>query len=383
MRWYIVMILTGLIMSQGMLVFASGKKDEQMRTVDRLIEQRHFNDAILILSDILRRDPEQLDEVEKYMDRIRKARNQYNEVYENLIEKYESGQLEDAYPIIKELEELDKNPNKAAAESLIVAKNIAAVRYYNKLWLEIMEKAAAEIEQGRYWDAVATYETGFSLAREVFDEAGYGKLHVTSVDRETASLRDSVAGFMAMDEEFSSALERERASFDIDDSKSILNSVGGMAEYLAEIAKLEKRFTEYALFFERENKAIQGSQGNSIEVLHLSYLNRLILGRQKVEKKEGIAGVLDIVFGNETSFIMENTVPLSYLQYDKALAFYDSGITGEAEQAFADASRLAESALKAVALKTSKIYVEDDFSIGKNGMDIVKELFCSYFSLFI
>ncbi len=380
-RQCIVTVLVGLFICQGLSVFASGQREDKFKTIDRLIEERQYNDAILLLTQILKDDPERLDEVEVYMQKVRTARNYYNDVYGKLVEAYERGDLEESYVIIKELEDLDKNPNKATSEALTIAKGTAAVVYNNKLWSKIMDEAAKQIELGLYWDAVMTYETGFPLARDIFEEANYGDVVVGTVDRKVAQLKESVSLFLSIQGDFRSSLESEKQAFTEGNAEALSQAVPRVSGYLTSLARLKRRFSDLAVFFERENKAIQASLGNEKDVTYLSYLNRLILGRMKSEKAEGIFGVLDTIYATESSALAESLVPYALTAYDEAVRLYNEGKAAEAGAAFKNASILADAALLALSVRTSNILIGEGLSLGESGKAMVSGFADEYYGL--
>jgi len=380
-RQCVVAAFVGLFMCAGVSVFASGKKEDRIQTVERLIEEKQYNDAILILTQIMKDDPERLDEVEAYMDKIRNARDYYNEIYGRLIDTYEAGNLEESYLIIKELEALDKNPNKATVEALAIAKSTAAVVYNNKQWTAIMDKALKELEQGLYWDAVMTYQTGFGLARDIFEDAQYGEVVVATVDRKTAELKEAVESFLSLQKDFLADLQLAEDSFRSNDPAGLSAVMQRISVSLSSIARLKKRFSDLAVFFESENKAIQASQGNEKDVTHLSYLNRLILGRTKAERPEGIYGVLNTVFHTESERLVKELVPQAFQAFDAAVAVYASGDTAGAERLFIDAASYANSAILALSAKASEVLIDTNLRMDDTARRMVQEDADGYYGL--
>jgi len=153
----------------------SGQKEDPIATARSLIVEKRYNDALLILAEVIRTDPERIDEAESLIRKIRNIRGDYNEKYEELIKVlYDERDVEKALAIIRELESLDKDPNAAAQSAVAKAKDSALFVYNQNRFNDIMTRAQAELARKNYWGAVEIYLSGFDLGREGFDKAAYG-----------------------------------------------------------------------------------------------------------------------------------------------------------------------------------------------------------------
>ena len=101
---------------------AGGQKEEDpLVEVTALIEDKRYNDAILILTQVAKEEPHRFDEVQIELRKIRSAQENINQRYAELLDTFEED-LEQAYVIIKDLEELDPYPNERSRESIIRMK---------------------------------------------------------------------------------------------------------------------------------------------------------------------------------------------------------------------------------------------------------------------
>ncbi|MCK5153932.1 MAG: hypothetical protein KAQ93_06190, partial [Spirochaetales bacterium] len=121
---YLILFIAVLI---PLNLYAGGQKEDKLPLALELVEQRQYNDAILILTEIMRSNPDQFAEAQKLIQQISIARDSYNKLYEQLIDILdpppgESIDEEKAYNIIREMESLDSNPNKAAVAAFAQAK---------------------------------------------------------------------------------------------------------------------------------------------------------------------------------------------------------------------------------------------------------------------
>ena len=113
-REWFKFILLAVLLAAAISSFAGGQGEDPIETAKSLIEEKKYDEAVRILAEVVRRDPEKLDAVEELMAKIRAIRESFNEKYEELLEVlYEDKDVDKALVLIDELLEMDPNPNKA------------------------------------------------------------------------------------------------------------------------------------------------------------------------------------------------------------------------------------------------------------------------------
>ena len=190
-RLWIITIAATLFLSVSISLFAGGQKEDLLAQAEILISERKYNEAILIITEVMKNEPDQFDRCQRMIGEIRDARTAYNDTYAELIDIYDSGDLEKAYEIIKTLESLDRDPNKATAQSLVTARETAGFVYNQNRFLDIMTRAESANNQGLYRDAISIYLSGFDLSRDIFDGENYGSVIVNQIDRESKRISDT------------------------------------------------------------------------------------------------------------------------------------------------------------------------------------------------
>jgi hypothetical protein len=167
-------------------VHAGGRAEKEARTrlaeVERLIEARKYNEAILRLAEIAKENPDLFDAAEQLMNRIRQARSQYNAKFEEMIRTlFEERNIEKALELIAELQQLEPYPNPTMAKALELASYGRNLAVNLKRFTEIMDAAALLLREGRFAEANAKYLETFALGRQGFDAADYGNIVKNSV----------------------------------------------------------------------------------------------------------------------------------------------------------------------------------------------------------
>ena len=194
-----------LFIYAGILVFlfvgggglsAGGSQEESLAAARQLIVEKHYNEALLILTEIVRNDAKRADEAESLIRQIRVFLGNYNDRYEDLIHVlYEEKDVAKALQLIKELESIDPFPSPATAAALGKARDSASFIYEQQEFTRIMNEALALLDAGRFWEAVALYESSIGLGRERFDAADYGNIVRNRVDSLLAAVKQETGDF--------------------------------------------------------------------------------------------------------------------------------------------------------------------------------------------
>ncbi len=162
-------------------LYAGGHQEDRIPDAMALVEERRYNEAILLLTEVMKTNPDQFAEAQKLMQKISIARDRYNTLYEKLITILDPppGEVideDEAYGIIREMEKLDSNPNKAAVAAFGQAKKSIVFAVENRTYSIIMDTAADQIIKNEYLEAIETYLGGFNLHNDGFVENDYGNI---------------------------------------------------------------------------------------------------------------------------------------------------------------------------------------------------------------
>jgi len=198
-RASMVIAISLLVLMAG-YINAGGQRENNTLTLldkaNKLIEDKDYNAAIMLLTEIARDDPSAFEETTNLIEKIREIKAEYNLKYEELIEVlFEQNDLENGLRIIKELQALDPRPNQATLEAIAQAKKGAELVYNLNRFNGIMDRALSLIKESNFIEAVAVYISGYDLHKEDFDQAGYGNIIEASVNQSLARLSEAVVTF--------------------------------------------------------------------------------------------------------------------------------------------------------------------------------------------
>jgi len=282
-----------------LILHAEGRGEQEslqkLRRAEKLIEEKDYNQAIILLTDIARSDPDKFEAVEKLMQKIRRIRTEYNRLYEELINAlFEDYDPERALDLIAELQELDPNPNEATEKALAQAKAGTEIVHFLKRFEEIMDTGLALLKEEKYTGAIENYLSGYSLGKENFDKADYGTIIKNSVEISLKSLLESSGAFKTrargFDEEVRglgenlSKLQVDRLDEDV---KPILS---GLGEFVA----LGDRVEEAGVNFRNQNQQIKKTHKDGEYDLFLHFAGQLAMGREEAEHREGIVSAMEL-----------------------------------------------------------------------------------------
>ncbi len=318
-RYRLMLSITILLIAGT--VFAFGAKEDPLVYIDKLIAEQKYDEAILYLTDFMKKYPERFDEAQARLKRIVEIRAAYNNKAKELLDVIvkEPENNEKKLAMIKELQTFEKNPSTGLKDFIDQTKAAALFTYNRAQFESIMSRGRELLAAQKFIDAVKLYETGFVLYRDEFIESTLEK----SLIEETLASVDAIKGILSQYEQVSQKTEnvmklladayRAKAIEDIavfqEEAKS------SMAELYLLRRELKQKGTSLQKLFVDLNAGVEIITENSF----LPFAYRLILGRKTGEQLEGIVGTLD------ADWIHKMSVPQSEL--DKALELLFQEIT--------------------------------------------------------
>ncbi len=336
----VLLVVIPILYGTGEL-YASGAREsaakERLGQAEGLIEEGRYNDAIELITELMKSEPRYFDEAEKLMEKVRIARQEYNETYQELIDILdlqpgEELNEEEAYAVIQKLEDLDADPNKASMAAFAQARRSIVFAVNDGRYRNIMSEADALLTQERYSEAVDLYLSGFSLHEELFLEDDYGEVVVNQVEGQKNDIRRRAENIK---ERLPPLRERtaELISSAQSDSPEEIATV-----YRTFSVEAGAMFSQWvgavgtALQLDALRESIQGEDKSDIP--HLSVIRVLTKGREGGELPAGIAGAAErpAASGIETAAsVFDSRMRASF---QKALASYDEELFEESGSEF-------------------------------------------------
>lgn len=283
---------------------ASGQREDPVQTARELIGEGRTNEAIMLLQDTIRRNPDRIEEAERLLSQVRRVRTEYNDLLEELIEHLNRNpeDIVTTLEIIDRMEALDQAPNQRIADQVTLARVVAQLAYDRSIADQIMADAAEHLAQGRYGDAVERYLSGFSLQRDAFERRQYPAVFVAgvegSVDRvrsEAGTFNDRLPRKERVYADFIDAVQAVADDdFEGDIEVAIRDALAGYATLLEEFARSERVSAEAAETIRGYREAVPGIHPEDPVDWHLTLLERFIFGDTD-DRGDGILGAMRLL----------------------------------------------------------------------------------------
>ncbi len=276
-------------------VYAGGQAEADLASVDKLIGEKRYDDAILVLADFMKKNPNYFDQAQKKMQRIIRVRETYNNEASNLLDTIVKEPTADAKKLamIKQLESLEKNPNKTAQAFISKTKETALFTYNRAQFDKIMQTARVAIDAGKFSDAVTTYQTGYVLYKPEFDESSYGDIITNSVNDAVRTVESTSEDYTAQQTILEDAVAELRAAYDSGDTARIDAAYPPAERALLDTARRRAAVQQSGKVLENTFAVLTTNDATLTDSSFLPFAFRFTLGRKTETQKEGILGAID------------------------------------------------------------------------------------------
>mgnify|MGYP006274022797 CR=1 FL=1 len=194
-------LLTGVVLILlAAPAFARGQAEDPIRQARELVGENRINEAILLLEQTVRDDPERIQEAEALMRTIREIRGEYNVLFEQLIDNLVNNpdDIERTLEIIDRMEALDEFPNERVVQQVQDARIVAQLAFDRNLLNRRMDEARNLLAEDQYVAAIDVYLDLRTLQRDRFETRGYGDIFVNTVDQAVAQAQAVAQDFRSV-----------------------------------------------------------------------------------------------------------------------------------------------------------------------------------------
>lgn len=277
---------------------AFGPREDPLANINKAIEEQRYSEAILYLTDFIKRYPDRFDEAQAKLRRIIEIREEYNRKGRELTELLVDPEVseEDKLAKIRELETIERKPNKATLDFIANAKATALFVANRRSFDDIMARGRAAIDGGEYARAAAVYEEGYALYRQEFDEGPYDELTKAAVAETVVGLRRGVASYAEAQAALEAAWPPLRAALAARDPAAATEALPAFEAAFADHALRRNEVARGGRSLERQFELILLRDPTATDSSFLPFAYRFTLGRVGSEKPEGVLGSMDSQF---------------------------------------------------------------------------------------
>ena len=290
------------------LLYAGGSQEDPVAFAQTLIADRKYNEAIAILVEVIRTEPERIEEAEELLRTIREIRSEYNSLGQELVDTLENDpeNFERAVNLINQMNSLDDNPNPRTQNQLDEARRTAKLQLDRSRRDQIFDDAGVQVAADNFAAALDLYLTGLNLQREEFLADGYSQDIYTDAAQLTATIRSLAASGKVLLARwqtelpaFATALRAANQSVPIPAQSPLsvdFDSQGNLSLELEEnLASVSLLIDQTRQFIDQVDQAIsladQIEQRDQRLIDHLVFLRQFIEGRDP-GAAEGVGGLL-------------------------------------------------------------------------------------------
>ena len=287
--------LITLLLFSAVPLFGGGSQNRNLARADQLIDNLQYEEAILILTDIARRDPNQFDKVQERFRRIYKIEEEFNRIANDLIEViiYEPENNEKIIELSDQLHALQMSDSLLMSSFVRRIRELAQFNINRNLLREIMERGRRHLDNGDSYAALLTYSEGMSFMRDEFFAGGFGAEIENTVLRETESILSMISSYMQTGGPLSSLSLELISALNASDLDGIYLTTEKLIPAMNNFISLKQNLYAALVVFDRMLSEIRRNDPDMGDRNHLAFLSVLIRGRTGETVQEGMLGVFD------------------------------------------------------------------------------------------
>jgi len=316
-RIILIIISCFLLFAAAVPVFGGGRLDAELAKADELIDNREHDEAILLLSDFIRRNPDKFDPAHQRLLRIYNIRDEFNRIADELIDALINDPDNDVkiLELSRQLYGYEHENSPLMVNFVSRTQEIAIFNISRTLINEIMETAKVLLERGESLAAIQVYAEGLTFMRDEFFDAHYGTEIDNEVRLETENIHSVIAAFQQASTEMESVLTEFINTINTANFYNFSETENKIISAIDEYIRLKQNLQYSVNVFERilnEIREIYPDMGNRN---HLAFLSMVINGRPgelihgSSDINEGMLGAFDVFWENTFNPVID-VIPL-------------------------------------------------------------------------
>ncbi|MDR1588062.1 MAG: hypothetical protein LBS57_11450, partial [Treponema sp.] len=267
-----------------------------MSGADELIKQKEYDEALRILIDYSRQNPDRFGNAQRRIRHIYEIRGEFNSVADELLNIVVEGSddPEKILELTNRLRDLESGSNPQIAAFINRIRDLAQFTYNRNRLDRILVEGRSFIDQGNYAEALAAYAGGMDIYQDDFFNAGYGSLIEEEVFRGIETVDLAVKGFPAAAQPLGSLVSDFTAALERGDPSSGLDAMyADLGPAMERIADMEGDLFRTVETFGAILEQFQQQDSSIGDRSFLSFASWLIRGRSGQDIPEGMLGAVE------------------------------------------------------------------------------------------
>lgn len=329
-----------------------GGREDPLTLADTLISEQKYDEAILYLTEFMKKYPDRFDVAQSRLRKITRIRSAYNQSAAALIDVLQNDPTnqEKKLAMIRELESYERTPNPAIKEFVARTKDLALFTYNRAQFEDIMAQGRSLIDSGSYVGAAKRYESGFELYKPEFLTAGLEAAFVDTAVEGIASVSGSIIAFESQSGELKTAFDALAVAYSGGNQDTIAQAWERARTAAIATAETRRFILDKGRELETAFATLTAKNVTVTENSFLPFAYRLVLGRRTEGKLEGVTGAIDAQWTGALGATQAVLDKLLAAGIESARAAYDSGDWATATAGFQSSAQQADRGLALLSL---------------------------------
>ncbi|MDR0410223.1 MAG: hypothetical protein LBH18_07525 [Spirochaetaceae bacterium] len=291
----------GLFFFATTLAIAGGKSQPEtgLSKADALIQEKNYSEAIRLLAEFARMEPENFDPIQNRLRDIMSLMNNYTAVANILLDMVVDNpeNLESILTLSRQLAAMNAARREDTEQFIANIEEVARFTVNRRELERILREGGEQLSQKQYLAALRTYQSGFELYQEQMYRAGYGE----EVNSRTMNSLGRIDDFIVSASAMITFFEEQAASVlslrgGIQDAAALLSTYGGVSPYLDELIQTKDDVTQTMRYFEEQTEVTEAAEVKNEGRFFFPMAAVFIQGRTSEAIREGILGAIDAIW---------------------------------------------------------------------------------------
>jgi len=306
-RLAIICIFASLLLSAAFPVFGGGGRETDLSRADELIKNKEHEEAILILTDFARRNPDKFDQAQQRLRKIYIIRDEFNRTADKLIDTLINNpeDNERILELSQRLYTLENENSPLLINFVARTREIAQFNLSRNQLRSILERGRELLNRGECAAALLVYAEGLRFMRDEFFSSGYGDAAENEVRLQTERINSMIASFPQQSSQITSISNELTRAVNTGDITRINEITGRLTAAIINFTALKQELytadSSLAAILYRIRAGAQETDDRN----HLAFIAMVIHGRYDEEFQEGMLGAFDTHWKNTISAVVD------------------------------------------------------------------------------
>ena len=365
---------------------------EKMSEAQELFDERDINGSLKVLTEILDSNPSRRDQVVDLVDKITEVRNEYNEIFRDVIDAiYVDKDPKRALEGIEKMGQLDSKPVIEVEDSIRKIR-IATELVYNEIALyEIMDNAKIQLNIKEYEEALNLYSEAFDFGKVTYNESIIPDLQKDDIFRTINEVHsDSLTSLLESGINLQTDILSLRSSINTTLSSGLDDEINNLISQFNDFSEDRALFlNKISIIDNNRNLIVNYIEDNNTtapEIFYLNFSQYLFYGRndrvfdylgnpedEQYNEYEGIIAALDLFWEEQFVTISSLIDQQRNNSYQLAINSYNNGNFDSAETFFGNTLNYSRLSIGLYEALTNRVSMGDDFSLDFYSSDLIQK----------